>query len=215
MKKRALVFDMDGVLVDSNPVHAEVWREYLSQFGIAADSMMERMLGKRNDQIVRSVFGVHLTDEQVFVHGAHKEALYRQRMRPQLAERLVPGVVAFLERHCDLPMGVASNAERANIDFVLVESNLRRFFQAIVDGHEVAHPKPHPEIYLLAAARLRVEPCDCVIFEDSPAGIAAARAAGARVVSVRTNASALPAADFSIRDFTDPDLDSWLQSLPA
>ena len=124
----AYILDMDGVIIHSNPLHAEVWRLYLSRYEVPADSMMERMHGKRNDQIVRALFGPHLTEQEVFAHGAAKEALYRELMRPQLAGHLVAGLVPFLERHATRPLAVASNAERANLDFVLDEGGLRRFF---------------------------------------------------------------------------------------
>jgi beta-phosphoglucomutase family hydrolase len=210
MKKLAYILDMDGVLIDSNPLHAVAWRQYLSRFGLSADTVMERMHGKRNDQIVRGLFGRGLSDHEVFGHGAAKEALYRELMRPHVAERLLPGVADFLRRNQGRPMGVASNAEPANLDFVLDESGLRRYFQAVMDGHQVTHPKPDPEIYLAVAARLGVAPADCVIFEDSPAGLEAGRAAGARIVAVRSTDAELPPADLEIRDFLDPQLEPWL-----
>lgn len=210
---RALILDMDGVLIDSNTLHAEAWRIYLSRFGTPADGMMERMHGKRNDQIVRDLFGASLSDEEVFAHGAAKEELYRQMMRPQLEKHLVSGLRAFLKRYETKPLGVASNAEPANVNFVLDEGGLRSFFRAVVDGHQVEHPKPHPEIYLRVAQLLEVKPSECVIFEDSATGIQAAKAAGARVVAVRTTSAELPETDFSITDFSDPQIDPWLRGL--
>jgi len=213
MKTLALILDMDGVLIDSNPLHAHAWRVYLLQYGISADSILERMHGKRNDQIVRNLFGEQLSDAEVFAHGAAKERLYRDLMRPELEKHLLPGLVPFLERHRHLPLGVASNAEPANIDFVLDEGNLRQYFAVAVAGDRVTHPKPHPEIYLLAAKLLGVAPADCVIFEDSPTGIEAAQAAGARVVAVESTPAQLPPTDFRIRDFADPAIEPWLHSL--
>lgn len=212
MKAQALILDMDGVLIDSNPLHTQAWLNYLSQYDLAADSIMERMHGKRNDQIVRDLFGSSLTSQEVFDHGARKEALYRELMRPHLQQHLVSGLAPFLDRYRRYPLGVASNAEPANIDFVLDEGGLRQYFSTVVDGHQVEHPKPHPAVYLLAAERLGVPPSQCIIFEDSETGIQAAKAAGARVVAVRTTDAPLPPTDFSIRDFTDPRLDEWLGS---
>ncbi len=209
----AYILDMDGVIIHSNPLHAEVWRVYLRRHGIEADSMMALMHGKRNDQIVRALFGMDLSDEQVFAHGAAKEALYREMMRPQLIPHLVEGLVPFLERHADRPMAVASNAEPANLDFVLDEGGLRRFFRAAVDGHQVEHPKPAPDIYRKVAGLLGVEPARCVVFEDSATGIAAAQAAGMFTVAVNTTNSVLPATDFTIADFTDPRLERFLAAL--
>ncbi|MBL8229952.1 MAG: HAD-IA family hydrolase, partial [Bryobacterales bacterium] len=159
---RALILDMDGVLIDSNELHAEAWHLYLSHHKVPADGMMERMHGKRNDQIVRDLFGSELSEEEVFAHGAAKEELYRQMMRPQIERHLVAGLRGFLERHGSKPLGVASNAEPANVDFVLEEGGLRKYFQAVVNGHQVERPKPDPEIYLRVAQLLGVAPAECV-----------------------------------------------------
>ena len=128
-----------------------------------------------------------------------------------LFHQLVPGVRAFLERVQTAPLGIASNAERANIDFVLDGADLRKYFRAIVDGSEVARAKPAPDIYLRAAAGLGVAPHDCIVFEDSPVGVAAARAAGARVVGIQTHSEDLNGVEFQARDFTDPALEAWLR----
>jgi len=144
-------------------------------------------------------------------HGAAKERLYRDMMRPVLTAQLVPGVATFLERVPGVPLAIASNAERANIDFVLDGADLRKYFQAIVDGSEVDHPKPAPDIYLQAAKELGVAPHNRIVFEDSPVGIAAARAAGARVVGIQTDSDELRGVEIRIRDFTAPALDAWLR----
>ncbi len=215
MNKIAYILDMDGVLIDSNPLHDIAWRRYLTRHGIDADSVMERMHGKRNDQIVRDLFGAALSESEVFAHGAAKEALYRELMRPQLKESLVAGVEAFLARHQGRGIGLGSNAEPANLDFVLDEGGLRGYFRAVVDGHQVRHPKPHPDIYQKVARLLGAEPERAVIFEDSATGIEAARAAGARVVGLRTNALPLPPCDLTIADFRDPELEPWLAALES
>ena len=211
MSQFAFVFDMDGVIVDSNTLHAKAWYVYLSQYGVPADSMLKRMHGKRNDQIVRELFGSELTEQQVFAHGAAKEELYRTMMRPQLKEHLVPGLLDFLHENRLRPMAVASNAEPANVDFVLDEADLRQYFQVVVNGHQVEYPKPHPEIYLRTAELLGVSPAQCVVFEDSPSGIHAAKAAGTRIVSVRTTEAKLPETDWSVTDFREPQLASWIE----
>ena len=208
----AFIFDLDGVIIDSMPAHTEAWSEYLERHGIAADGLAERMHGRRNDEIVPAYFGAHLTPRQIFDHGAAKEALFREMVRPQFDQHLVPGALRFLERWDAVPTGLASNAEPANIDFVLDGANIRSRFDAIVDGHQVERPKPHPDIYLRAAELLGFAPGDCIVFEDSPTGIEAAVKAGAQVVAVRTHAGELPPVDFSVRDFLDPALESWLRT---
>ncbi len=202
---------MDGVIVDSNPLHRIVWEEYNRRHGLeTTEAMQRRMYGKRNDDIVRDFFGDALSDEEVFAHGASKEALYREMLRPQIEKALVPGIRPFLGRHRSIPMAVATNAEPANLNFVLDETGLRPFFRAAIDGHQVRNPKPHPEVFLRAADDLGAEPADCLVFEDSHTGVQAALAACMRVVGLSTTHSDLPGVSLLIPDFTSPDLESWL-----
>ena len=209
------IFDLDGVIVDSNPVHVQVWEEYLRRQGISVDrTLPDLMYGRRNDDIVRDLIGDHLTPEEVFAHGAAKEALYRDVMKAQLARRLVPGISTFLSRHADILTGLATNAEPANAEFVLNESGLRRYFPVIVDGQQVARPKPDPEVYLRAARLLGRPPRDCVVFEDSVAGVQAGRAAGTRVVALTTTHASFPEADLVVENFLSPELEPWIERLP-
>ncbi len=202
---------MDGVIVDSNPLHRLVWAEYNRRNGLATtEDMQRRMYGMRNDDIVRDYYGAGLSDEEVFARGAAKESLYREMLKPQLDQTLVPGVREFLEKHESLPKAVATNAEPANLDFVLDETGLRRFFRAAIDGHQVHNPKPHPEVFLRAAEALGISPDECVVFEDSYAGVQAGIAAGMRVVGLSTTHAELPGVSLLIPDFRSPELEPWL-----
>jgi hypothetical protein len=102
------------------------------------------------------------------------------------------------------PVGLATNAEPANVDFILDRGGLRAYFRVVVDGHQVQHAKPHPEIYLRAAQLLSAAPRNCIVFEDSFSGVEAARAAGARIVGLRTTHRELPGADLADRRFPRP-----------
>lgn len=209
----AMIFDMDGVIVDSNPWHTQAWLIYLRRHGIDfGDTLADQMYGKRNEELVPEFFGQGLSAAEIARHGADKEALYREMIAPRFEDALVPGVRELIARHAALPMGVATNAEPANVDFVLGKAGLRGYFRAIVDGQQVRHAKPHPEIYLLAAQRLGVEPRNCIVFEDSFSGVEAARAAGTRVVGLRTTHHDLPATDLAIDNFRSPRLEPWLRA---
>jgi len=202
---------MDGVIVDSNPVHTQSWQMYLSRHGIESDeSLPQRMLGRHNSFIVRHYFGESLDAAETARHGAAKEALYREMMRPQIRERLVPGIVPFLERHRGAPMGVATNAERENLEFVLREAGLEHFFTARLDGDQITRPKPAPQIYRRMSELLDIAPRNCLVFEDSHLGVDAARAAGMRVVGVSTTHEWLDGADLNIDDFLSTELEPWL-----
>jgi beta-phosphoglucomutase len=207
----ALIFDMDGVIVDSNGMHRASWEAFNRRYGLeTTEDMHLRMYGKRNDQIVRDFFGDAISPAEVNLRGRAKEQLYREMMAGHTEELLVPGLRGFLERHRHLPMAVASNAEPENVAFILDELRLRPFFQVLVDGHQVHNPKPHPDVYLRAAELLQIAPADCIVFEDSHSGAAAAVAAGMRVVGLRTTFDNLPGTLFTTDNFQNGELDSWL-----
>jgi beta-phosphoglucomutase family hydrolase len=208
----ALIFDLDGVIVDSMPLHTAAWLRYLEQLGIHRADLVTRMHGRRNDEIVREFLGPDVSEEAVTAHGAAKERLFREMMGQQLIESLVPGVADFLARAEGIPVALATNAEPANVAFVLDGTNLRRRFQAIADGSQVQNPKPAPDVYLAASAGLGVAPRNCIVFEDSPAGISAARAAGMRVAGILTHDATLDGVDTAVSNFLDPELEKWLAS---
>jgi HAD superfamily hydrolase (TIGR01509 family) len=201
---------MDGVIVDSNPAHREAWVAYNRRFGLeTTDAMLRFMYGKRNDDIVRAFYGDALPQNEVLARGAAKEQLYRDMIAGDVERMLSPGLRQFLARHCDAPLAVASNAEPANVNFILEQAGLASCFRVIVDGHQVERPKPFPDVYLRAAELLGAAPEDCIVFEDSYSGVEAARAAGMRVVGLSTTHPDLPA-DLVIEDFLSKELESWL-----
>lgn len=207
----SLIFDMDGVIVDSNPVHRQAWAAFNRRFSLdTTEEMQQRMYGRRNDQIVRDFFGDGLTAEEVMARGAAKEELYREMVRDRIEEILVPGVRQFLERHHDVPMALATNGEPENVDFVLDRAGLRRYFRAVVNGQQVRHPKPDPEIYRRAAELLETDTANCIVFEDSSSGVEAARAAGMRIVLLCTTHDNLPGVGISANNFLSGELNAWL-----
>jgi beta-phosphoglucomutase len=208
---RALIFDMDGVLVHSNPAHREAWEVFNMRYGVeTTQAMHERMYGKRNDEIIRDFFGDRLSPEEVTARGAAKERLYREMIAHRLENMLVPGLREFLEKHQDTPKAVATNAEPENVDFVLNGAGIRGYFDVIVDGHQVRNPKPHPEVYLRAASLLGVSPANCFVFEDSHSGVEAAIRAGMKVIGIRTTHGYLPSTSLSVDNFLSRDLATWL-----
>lgn len=112
-------------------------------------------------------------------------------------------------------MGLASNAEPANVELIVEEAGLRRYFQAIVDGHQVLRPKPDPAIYLKVAGILGVAPVNCIVFEDSQTGVAAGLAAGMRVVGFRTTDDYLPGTSINVHNFESGHLRQWLSAQRA
>jgi HAD superfamily hydrolase (TIGR01509 family) len=185
---QALVFDLNGVVVDDMPFHERAWCGLAERHGrsLTIDQFRREMSGRRNRENIRFVFGDALSEREVHAYGVEKEEEYRKAFRPFLAP--IPGLEALLTqaRAAGLKLAVATSAPPENIAFVLDGLGLRRWFDAVVGEAEVERAKPDPEIYLTAAARLGVEPSRCVVFEDSLGGIASGQAANMPVVGLTT-----------------------------
>jgi len=184
---RAAIFDMDGVIVDSHPIHKKSWRKFLELLGKEIDE--ERlnfiMEGRKRDEILRHFLGA-LSDEQVRVLGHQKEQLFREEsadMKP------IEGLPEFLEQlsKAKIRLAVASSGSNGRVNYVLDFLGLRHYFQAIVTGDQVKYGKPDPAIFRVACDQLRVKPSQTLVFEDSVSGIRAAKAAGMRCVGVAAN----------------------------
>jgi HAD superfamily hydrolase (TIGR01509 family) len=206
----ALLFDLDGVIADTMPEHTATWHEYLRRHGIAPERLADRMHGKRNEELVPELFGPGLSTEEISRHGAAKEALYRERVGAGLERILVPGIRDFLAAFDAAPTGLGTNAERPNVDFILDGANLRPYFDVVLDGGQVTHAKPHPEVYLRCAEQLGIAPANCIVFEDSPTGTAAGIAAGMRVVGINTGRVNLNGCALVVEDFRGAGLAGWL-----
>lgn len=206
----ALIFDMDGVIVDSNPFHKKAWQQFCADHSCKlSDEDMERYIyGKTNADALKHVFG-ELTPAEEDEYTRQKEGLYRSLSKPYLA--IVSGLSEFLAqaRANNIPMAVGTSAPPENVDFVLDGLTIRHYFQVIVDATMVKHGKPDPEVYLTTAKKLGVSPSDCIVFEDSLSGIKAGKSAGMKVIGItttHTKAELAPLCDGVIKDFTEATL---------
>ena len=197
-----VVFDMDGVLVDSEPVHERANAEYLAGLGVTLDqALSDDMMGRRVRELTDAIAGrLGLPPGRVF---SDREAIFWRLLDEGLEP--MPGLHAAVDRlaGAGLPLAVASSGTRAYVDHVLERLEVRAAFDAVVSGEDVHRAKPDPEIYLLAAERLHADPDDCVAIEDTTHGIAAARGAGMRAVAVTHPLNAtidLTAADAVVTD---------------
>jgi beta-phosphoglucomutase family hydrolase len=200
---RAVIFDWDGVVVDSSAHHERSWEILAAQRGLPLPAdHFKRGFGKKNNVIIPDL-GWATDPAEVDVLAHEKEKIYRSLVREKGIEPL-PGVRELLTslRADGIPRAIGSSTERANLDCLLDMMDLRAFFDVIVSGEEVVHGKPDPSIFLLAAERLGFAPADCVVIEDALVGIEAARRAGMPVLAVATTEplSALSGATAAVPD---------------
>ena len=181
---------MDGVIVDSNPFHKTALKQFCSAHGheLTEKELQEKIYGRRNQDWLLNVFG-HLEPENMKRYADEKESLFRTVY--DKAIKPVDGLATFLKKLSDLkvPVAIATSAPRANVDFTLLKTGLGHYFKTILDDTHVSKGKPDPEVYLKTAKALNYKPQDCVVFEDSLAGVEAAKKAGCKVVGITTTHS--------------------------
>jgi len=186
----AVIFDMDGVLLDSSPFHLRKWIDLFQARGIPFDAgeLPKIVLGPPNEVTLPKF--MDLTPEGVVEVSEELEENFRREIAPHA--RALPGLQRFIEEcHAEgITMAVASAAIAKNVNFLVSALGLRDYFSEVLTGDEVSRPKPDPEIYLKAAAKLRISPSACAVFEDSFVGIEAAKRAGMKCVAIASTFSA-------------------------
>ena len=207
-----VVFDMDGVLLQSEEVWDEVREEYVRERGGRYDAEIQRaMMGMSSPEWSRYLHdhaGVPDEPEEI-----NAEVVRRMLARYRVQLPLIPGAVEAVERlAAHYPLGLASSSNRELIDTALDVSGLAPFFSATVSSEEVAHGKPAPDVYLEAARRLGVDPSRCCAVEDSHGGIRSAKSAGMRVVAIPNptyppDAETLALADVTVRSLAELTVD--------
>lgn len=195
---QGIIFDMDGTMVNNMMAHHRAWQRKLAALGmeLSIEEVLERIHGV-NEEILKRLFGDRFTAEERKQISWEKEAEYRAVFKEGLA--LLPGLEDFLEElhQSEIPMAVGTAAPVENVDFVLDELDLRRYFGAIRHAGDVSRGKPDPQVFELAAEALGVPLQECLIFEDSPTGAEAAERAGCSAVILTTTHQA---AEFSNRN---------------
>ena len=214
----AVLWDLDGTLVDSEQYHWRAWKETLDHAGVVITRQdFLSSFGQRNDAILAKWLGENAGAGKIEQIGNDKEERYRELVRQEGLLPL-PGAAEWVERlhHEGWRQAIASSAPRSNVETVLDALRLRPWFQACVSAEDVREGKPAPDVFLAAAARLGAEPHDCIVVEDARAGIAAAQRAGMRSIGVGRNASEL-GADLAATKLSDlpPDAFSSLLAGPA
>lgn len=215
---KALLFDLNGTIIDDMAFHHQVWDRILNEelgAGLSPDGVKQQLFGK-NAELLERVFGKeHFSPEEIEVISARKERYYREMYKSYM--QLIPGLGDFLEQAQQnrIPMAIGSAAIASNVDFVLDESGIRHYFEVIVCSEHVRTSKPDPEVFLKAADQLGVAAASCIVFEDVPKGVEAALNAGMKAVVITTTHrvaefKAYPNILFFISDYTDPRLNDLI-----
>jgi len=201
---RAFLFDLDGVLVDTRALVEAGWRRFAASHGrtLTDEELVGRILGRRNLDVLVEVFGL---DPEAARQVSAVMGDKRAEVAAGVPLREIPGAAAFVRASlaAGVPCALVSSAAPVNVELGLAAIGLEGRFPVVVDGTRVDRGKPAPEPYLMAARELGRDAAACVVFEDSPAGVAAARAAGARCVGVASlgDRQLLAGADLLIDDF--------------
>ena len=204
--KPALIFDMDGVIVDNTPTQARAFQLLFRDLGLTtnAKQLLKRLNGMPAGEILQSVFRHPISKKQIEIYAEQRELLYRVlywNKRRELA-----GLTPFLKaaRAAGFKIGLGTGSGQETVSYLLDHLKIRPLFDVIIGKDDVPKGKPHPDTYTATAAKLGVKPEDCIVFEDALLGEQAAYRAGMRCVALTTT---LKAADFqapltAIKDFT-------------
>ncbi len=211
-RPRALIFDLNGTMINDMSFHIKEWTKILNedlQAGLTDEQVKVQMYGKNSELLIR-VFGEgKFSEEEMQFWSMEKERRYQKAYKPHM--HLINGLEDFLKSayEKEMPMAIGSAAIMFNIDFILDELNIRKYFTAVVSADDVVISKPNPETFVKAARLMNVEPSDCLVFEDAPKGVEAAKNAGMSCVVLTTmhTRNEFPASDHIavfIEDYTDP-----------
>jgi len=211
-KKLTFLFDLNGTIIDDMHFHTKAWQKLFNEdlgANLSWEEVKQEMYGK-NPEVLERVFGKdRFTAAEANDWSMEKERRYQEEYLPHLA--LIKGLGEFFEKAHDkgVKMAIGSAAIPYNVDFALDNLDIRKYFSAIITADNVKISKPHPDTFLLGAEALEAEPEDCIVFEDAPKGVEAARNAGMKAVVLTT---AHPREDFEqydnvlafIADYEDP-----------
>lgn len=183
MQRVGVIFDMDGVIVASGPAHATSWRVLARRHGLVmSDAFFRECFGRTSRDIIRDLWRREMSDDEIRRIDEEKEAAYRELIRGMVplsigVRETIAGLLAD-----GIALAIATSGPRENVALVLGETGIEPHFAAVVTGFDVQRGKPAPDCFLLAAERIGLDASACVVVEDAPVGIAAARAAGMPVI---------------------------------
>ena len=199
-KVQAVIFDVDGVICDTEPLHVRSWQILFAKKGIIVpEEELRAGIGITDLMLLERLFKQYSIQDNIYTWQIEKRNIYLNLLQQSVPE--FPGAVLLVKRlSWNWPLAIASSAWRISIETVTRRLGIRSCFRVIVAKEDVSAHKPEPEPYLAAAAQLSVEPSACAAIEDSPAGVTAAKAAGMLCIAVTNSypADRLAAADLTV-----------------
>ena len=188
MTPEAIIFDMDGTLMNNNPYHFKAWQAFYKKYHrhFTLEDYKNQISGHTSTEIFQRFFGKVMTPEEITTHSNEKNLLYRELYKPYI--KPLDGLINFLDeiKAACIPMAIATSGSPANVRFMFEHIPIKQYFSHVIDASDVVKGKPDPELFLKAAQSVNADPQNCVAFEDSFAGIASAKAAGMKVIGIAT-----------------------------
>lgn len=215
-KEYCVIFDMDGVLADTGPIHFESWVKMAREIGAEfTKDFFERTFGQQSIPITRELVGSNVDQQQVEKWANLKEQYYREMVKDKLEP--LPGVINIIKnlKAKKLKIAVGSSGPSANVELLLTSLKIKHLFDVIVTAEDIEQSKPAPDVFLYAAKKINVKPEHCLVIEDAPVGIIAAKRAGMKVIALTTthHKDDLPEANLIIKDLSCIDVNNILKLL--
>ncbi|MFX0026645.1 MAG: HAD family hydrolase [Candidatus Hermodarchaeota archaeon] len=205
----SVIFDMDGVLADTGPIHFDSWVKMFSEIGYHFNKeLFKKTFGVQSPTIVRKLVGDRIEQELVEKWAALKEQYYREMVKDKL--KPLPGVKQIIQelKSFGFKLAVGTSAPRENVELLLNKLQLKQHFDVLITAAEVKSGKPSPDVFLISAKKLKVKPKNCLVIEDAPVGIEAAQRAGMKSIALTTTheKSEFLNADLIVKDLSEVNL---------
>lgn len=206
-KLQAVIFDLDGTLLDNNEVHLKSWKQYLKENGkeVTDEDFKKNISGRTNKDATEHIYGRKMTQEEAEEYYLEKEKIYRKMYEKDIAP--IAGLHDFLQalKDKDITMAIATSGIQVNIDFMFKHVPIEQYFTTVINSSHITKGKPDPEIFTKTAKELSIPAENCIVFEDSVAGVKAGKSAGMKVVALTTTHTKdeLKEADLVINDYNE------------
>lgn len=204
---KAVIFDMNGVIINDESYHTQSWKAFCKKHGfkLSPQEINEKVMGKRDQDTLKYLFKQKLSSRQINTYSDEREKIVMPLVKRSL--QLADGLRKLLDelKQADIPLAIATGSRKGYANFIVANFHLRNYFRHIITAEDITKGKPDPEIYLKAALLLQIKPEDILVFEDSLAGISAAKRAGMKIVGITTtyNQEELSLADKVINSFEE------------